>query len=308
MESVGSDLVVTALAALHQSEKHVSLLYSKGLLYWVFSDDWPAKNAAAGRLFASLDDACAAELSVAPPGSLGYYNDADLRIAARFLKAYPQGMLLDVGANYGREAIRLALLKRHLGFAVSEGPSVIALEPGPVRHLAAVNIDFHDVREIELLPCAAGAKRTYAPISIAEDNTLSGSLVLQKENRPTLLVKVTPLDDVLSYYNVDAPVFLKVDTQGGESEVLAGLSAFRKDHPICGIFEFSPGIMKRLVDPKDFLKSLLDDFTIIDIGQAHGENRTIERNDIDDFLAEIAASELKLTDLILIDKRIDGFG
>lgn|GEM_PF-2266575 len=300
--------VETALAALQSTGRELKLLYSKGLLYFVFEDDWPVRNAAADRIFTSFDEvsACAKERDIAMPGSLGYQSGIDFRMISALLKKHPGAAILDVGANYGREAIRYALFRRCLGLAAeSDRPAIIALEPCPVRHVAAVNFDLHNAPEIRILPCAAGAERKYANITFRPDNTLGGSLVMEGGDRASLLVQVRPLDDVLSELNIDQPVFMKVDTQGVEAQVMEGVREYLKDHPVISIIEFAPRLLCRATDVADFLNSLVQQFHVFDLGWQRKGLTKVDSQSVTGFINGLNAVG-EHTDLLLIDRRLDG--
>lgn len=301
--------VELALSAIHALGRPLKLLYGRGLVYFVFGDDWPAKQCRPENLFNSLTEflATAAQRQLAPPGSSQFSSEKDLNVYRTMFSTSAETRYIDVGANYGRETIRAALFRRALELpARRDHPSALAFEPCPVRHVAALNLDLHDVPEVRLLPYAIGAADGYAPISFGVENTLGGSLVATPRGvLQELLVKVVSLDGILHRHNIDAPLFMKVDAQGAEPLILAGMKNYLKEHPVCGVFEFAPGLMRKAASPREFLAGLTETFRIFDRGFDGSKHRPVQLDDVPTFVDEVMRTEVRFTDLLLLDKRLD---
>jgi FkbM family methyltransferase len=127
----------------------------------------------------------------------------------------PGDVVWDVGANLG--AISLSAAR-----VVGPGGMVVALEPeagcaAAVRRNAQLNgIGWIDVREV-----AAAARTGEAEVIVVEDTLWSrlasvGEHELEVDRR---LVPACALDDL----DAPAPALVKIDVEGGELEVLAGM-------------------------------------------------------------------------------------
>jgi FkbM family methyltransferase len=301
--------VEIALAALHAEGRPLKILYAKGVAYFIFADDWPATQCKPENLFSSLGEflSAAKGRNLATPGCSEYNRGAEFDLFRQMAGVAPQTVTVDIGANYARETVRHAIFRRSLNLPTSDQrPAILAFEPCPVRHVAALNIDLHDLPEVRLLPYAIGAANGYLPIAFGAENTLGGSLVAKAQGTPReLTVKVAALDSVLEQFSIDAPLFMKVDTQGAEPLVLEGMKHYLADHPICGIFEFAPGLLNKIVKPAEFLKRLLDRFKIFDFSQREPSAHAVLAAEADAFVADVLARDTHFTDLVLLDRRLN---
>ncbi len=123
----------------------------------------------------------------------------------------PGDCVIDVGANIGLYSLLAAS-------RVGRG-RVIALEPDS---LAAArlreNTDLNHLRNVELHIKAAGAQPGEAKLTMGLDTI--NHMVGEATNVPSVLVKVTALDDLVD--PGDTVALVKLDTEGFESEVLRG--------------------------------------------------------------------------------------
>lgn len=139
----------------------------------------------------------------------------------QFIKA--GDLCFDVGANIGnRTKIFLAL-----------DAKVIAVEPQKDCSFF-LKYYFRNNKSVEIIPKALGGKEGKADLYISDGNTVS-SMSPEWINRvkqtgrfgnnqwsSTVQVQVTTLDELISKYGL--PVFIKIDVEGYEYEVISGLS------------------------------------------------------------------------------------
>jgi FkbM family methyltransferase len=145
------------------------------------------------------------------------------RIYAPFVG--PGDLVFDVGAHLGDRSAAFATL----------GARVVALEPQP--HLARWFRRLVGARpEVTLLPAAAGPEPGTATLAMSDATPTVSTLAhgwrarLPEENRSfrrvrwerRLEVPVTTLDRLIEEYGL--PRFCKIDVEGFEARVLAGLS------------------------------------------------------------------------------------
>ena len=131
----------------------------------------------------------------------------------------------DIGANVGHYAAI---------FSDRVGPNghVVAFEPAPDTFslLAAAT---EDRTNVTLVPCALGAERGTAPITIAADATAGvHSLVTRDSAGAMAMVAVERGDDVRAERNLPVPTVIKIDVEGFEYEVIQGLARTLAD-PTC---------------------------------------------------------------------------
>jgi FkbM family methyltransferase len=134
-------------------------------------------------------------------------------------------LIFDVGANvgqYGRE------LRWHVGY----NGRIVSFEPLKVAYDALIRTAAGDSLWEVAERTAIGAERGSIPLNVAGNSVSSSVLsmlashtnaVPKSRYTGTELVQVVPLDVVApKYFREDTVAFLKIDTQGYESQVLRG--------------------------------------------------------------------------------------
>jgi FkbM family methyltransferase len=157
-----------------------------------------------------------------------YYGDRQRRAAldrhyARFVAA--GDLVFDIGSHVGD---RVAAFRRL-------GARVIAVEPQPAL-ATTLRLFYGRDRAVTLVESAVGRERGAIALKLNLDNptvsTASEAFIAAAHDAPgwegqhwtrTIEVPVTTLDALIARYGT--PRFVKVDVEGYEAEVLAGLSA-----------------------------------------------------------------------------------
>ena len=134
----------------------------------------------------------------------------------------PGMTVVDVGANVGFLSTRFARLV---------GPSgrVVAFEPGPenLRYLRA-NTERNGLGVIEIQPLAAGAARGRATLFLRQEGSLHGLHAEAGERlQGQVEVEVAPLEEIVT----EAVDLIKIDAEGSEMEVLAGMNGLLARSP-----------------------------------------------------------------------------
>ncbi len=156
-----------------------------------------------------------------------YYGDTERdaamdRMYARFLK--PGGLAFDVGSHVGD---RIGSFRRN-------GARVVALEPQPLC-ARVIRTLYADDANVTLLESACGPKSGSLTLHINSDNptvtTASAEFVKAADGAGgwegqtwdrAIDVPVTTLDALITTHGM--PDFVKIDVEGFEADVLAGLS------------------------------------------------------------------------------------
>jgi len=144
-------------------------------------------------------------------------------------------IVFDIGANIGN---RTKIFRRL-------GASVVALEPQPYC-LSILNQAFKNDIKVIVVAAAAGREEGTAEMKIASGHVVSSLAPewigeVTKSRRfgdvswnKTISCTLTTVDHLIAIYGV--PSFIKIDVEGYESQVIAGLSS-----PVSGLsFEFTP--------------------------------------------------------------------
>ena len=180
----------------------------------------------------------------------GVYEKAETRF---FQSACRDGMtFLDVGANLGYYT---ALAAR----AVGPNGRVLAVEPDPdsfgyLEQTIAANA----VGNVEAFPVAASDAPATLPLYISTDNRGDNRLYASGEDRPQVEVAARPLDALLRENKIDTVNLIKIDVQGYEPKVIAGLRETITASPnLTLLTEFWPqGIDEAGEDANEFLRTL----------------------------------------------------
>ena len=150
------------------------------------------------------------------------HRDAMERLYRRFVK--PDDLVFDVGAHVGD---RVAAFRRL-------GARVVAVEPQPALRTMLKLLHGRD-RAVVIEPVALGRVEGSVELKLNLDNptvsTASSDFIRAADGAPgwegqawtrTITVPITTLDALIARHGV--PAFIKIDVEGFEAQVLAGLS------------------------------------------------------------------------------------
>ena len=179
-------------------------------------------------------------------------------------------LALDVGVNYGEFLI---------GTRYPTGCRVVGIEPNPA--LAPIvdrSVRAHpDRRAITVHQVLASDAQGELTLSIDPlwSGTASAAATVTRDGRPPQerTVPARTLDSLALDPAADGPMVFKIDVEGWEERVLAGMSGLRIRHrPAVGLIEFDPDHLRRAgSDPR----------TVFELASAGGDVRTVShRGDI----------------------------
>lgn len=157
----------------------------------------------------------------------GSYEPQETRLLSRLLR---RGMtVVDAGANWGY----FTLLSAHI---VGTTGRVVSLEPDPrVFALLQRNLSLNDLPQVTALALAAGASRGTLTLdgyhAFAANRGVSRIDAHADPLRSTTFtVACERVDDVIGERGVDAVDLVKIDVEGAEDGVLAGMEAGLRTH------------------------------------------------------------------------------
>ena len=135
----------------------------------------------------------------------------------------PGSVALDVGANCGYYALTFADL----------GATVHAFEPqAALAHTLRESVQLNGAR-VTVVEAACGAEAGETMLYESSDPYFSGMATLVAEyytlSRPATPVPVVALDDYCAA-NALAPALVKIDVEGFEAEVIAGMARIMAEH------------------------------------------------------------------------------
>jgi len=126
-------------------------------------------------------------------------------------------VVLDVGAHIGYYTLRAAQ-------AVGPEGVVISVEPDPRNFkILQKNVTSNKLRNVKLINCALGSSSEYAPFKMST-NPLVSELAKESQNRNLSLIKVEvkTMDELCEKLGVQRLNWVKIDVEGGASDVLRG--------------------------------------------------------------------------------------
>lgn len=182
--------------------------------------------------------------------ALGVYENDEIRFLASVVR--PGMTILDIGANIG-------LYTALLGKATGPAGRVYAFEPDPeslsfLRKTIAANQFSH----VEVVPTAAAAQTGTRRLYTCSQNRGDNRLYENELADGFLDVEVIRIDDYLKSINTNRVDLIKIDVQGFEAEVIAGLEQTIRSSPkLILLSEFWPdGLRQAGADPLKLLQSL----------------------------------------------------
>jgi FkbM family methyltransferase len=200
-----------------------------------------------------------------------------------FMRQIKPGMaVIDVGANFGYYTCLFA-------DATGAKGRVLAIEPAPatarlLRDTVQLN-GFAGYTHVEEAAC--GDSESEIAIYIPENEPKNASVFNMPGTKPTL-VRQTTLDIMCAAWpRVD---MIKIDAEGAEEAIFAGMQEIWKKHRPQLIIEFNAG---RYANPRAFLEQLSAGRRMTEVGfDGNAKSITIDqilqRQPIDDWLLQIA--------------------
>ena len=225
---VGARLLDRALIAYARGPEHPAKIRA---LRWLI------RRLAAGRM--RFRYARGATIAVDPSDYIGWailrtghYEASSLDLALRLVAATP-GLFIDVGANFGWYSCAIATIS---------GATVVAIEPDCANCAALrANLALNEFRNASVVNAAVGVAPDAVPMIRRSDGT-SGTMAIDTARGDGAWVATLPLDLLLSRV-VDPPMrpaLIKIDVEGSEPQVLAGLDFSGPFRPRNIIMEYEP--------------------------------------------------------------------
>lgn len=192
--------------------------------------------------------------------SLTYWADLTSPIEAEIVERHRPSLFIDVGANYG-----FTTLGHH---SLNPGCRFVAIEPSP-RLLPYLrrNLDSNGLADAEILPQICSDSLGIGTISLnpssSQDNRVTG-----EGGWASVSVGATTLDAITSSRVAEHDsVFIKVDTQGFEQQVMRGGESFLGANTNWIMrSEFAPyWLRSQGTDPVDLLRYLIDRYAVAEL-------------------------------------------
>lgn len=254
-------------------------------------------------------------LKINPRGGGGVYRtnamfaDCHDPVYERISALLHPAVVLDIGANIGFAAIQLSR-------AFPDAQLIVA-EPNRTLHeLLEFNLSSNDCRNYQLVDAAVGDDSGTLVFQLNQAFSADSRVRGLRDGFEEVTVNQTTLDELLAPHQ-GKPVFIKIDTQGYERQVLDGGAAFFRSNPrFLAKAEFAPALLEGAgTEPGRFLEDLLTRFTVAELGRSRfkGDNvpeifsRCLEPADVSAFVSYVrllARDDAGWTDLLLGPKHL----
>jgi len=179
------------------------------------------------------------------------------RAEARVAQLQPGDFFLDVGAHIG-------FLSLQASRRVGEGGRVLALEPSRREYQRLIHhIGHPQFRNVSAIHAAAGAADTIQKLSVSPHHSGLNHLALPGDPEVHLEeVPVVRIDTLLARHGCGkAPQLIKIDVEGAEMEVLAGMRELLATRPPpCLVVEISPDLLRKSGSSQEKLYAFMKGF------------------------------------------------
>lgn len=166
----------------------------------------------------------------------------------------PGDYAIDVGANVGYHALHMATI-------VGEKGKIFAFEPHPGNcELIELSIEANHLTNLELFPYAAGDAAGEIELLVEGNHTnarLNTNPDFDSSTAKKYPVRIVKIDEYLG--DIPRLRFVKIDAEGAEPMVVAGMSELITLHRPILLFEFFPDFIRMTSqsDPEQFLEQII---------------------------------------------------
>jgi FkbM family methyltransferase len=216
---------------------------------------------------------------------------------------------VDVGCQYGFGAMSAARRMRAYG----KNNRVFAFDPGVAADLAPYNVAISNLLDqvtFERLAVSDAPRvaTVFTELGHSENNrTVNRTLNQEAISYP---VMATSLDEYARVKDVFEHLIVKIDTQGAEAEIFAGMQRLLNERCITVITEFTPWALASSVDAVEWLSTALQQFTAFDLPdidpgtiRSHRAPR-VPTHDVAGFVKQVDERPSRYADLLLLPKKL----
>ncbi len=214
--------------------------------------------------------------------------------------------VIDVGASYGFESIFTAQFSRVNG----HDTPVVAFEPGVTATLLGQNVILNGVSGLVRVEHAAisnysGLGLVFGEAGHSENNRIINRWI--EGEHQCSLCQIDSLDAYVARNGITGSLLVKVDTQGGEPEVLDGMADLFANHPTVLVVEFTPSAILNRISPRKYLERLGALGTLCDLAQGgplaplwDPPLRIVPERGFDDFIQTVEGRYFGWSDVLVI--------
>lgn len=214
---------------------------------------------------------------------------------------------IDVGANYGLDLLRTTAFMK----AYDVDCPVVAFEPGQPARLLTFTLLANELGEVVTVENMAASDRT-TPVILNFDPLHSEDGRIVERDTPNFawadVVRSVSLDDYVETQQLPENIIAKIDTQGAEPEVLAGMSRLLSRGRVVAICEFTPWAIRSRIEPSEFLRKIDQTHFLFDLGPNRERCVALDATDFESFPEHISGTQARWTDLLLVPRTCPELG
>ena len=291
--------------AILASGRSVDLIQFRTYAFYVFAQDWlhnAMRPENRGLSAPEIERRVAAGTLTRPGSYAGDFDAVDQKLCRRFIERFGPVSLADIGANYGHEGMRYALLAREIGQPMAHHACV---EPAHAGLVLPANMVLHGLGEARIVCAALAGTDSIDLLHFAENATTCGTLTDNpaSDRGKTVPVRLAHWDKLAEELGFSGPTFFKIDIQGAEKHFLDGAADYLAGNPCAGVCEFLPHDFGSAAAATEFLSRFAAGYHLIDAGMLRDRAIPVE-DAFDEHVARILAQEKRWTDLLFFPRSL----
>lgn len=250
--------------------------------------------------------------SVRPQSPAAVYDSPGADILERLFCHYWLNNLdftyFDIGCQYGSSVIGAARFIQACGGR----NAIYCFEPGVAGQLAPFNFKLNTLDIPVVLERVAVTDGDHPVILFAEYAHSENNRIINRDPASELLsyvVSGTSVDHYVAAKNISGNLILKIDTQGGEYDVLAGMVNVLAERLTTTLMEFTPAALSTRTNPAVWLERF-GDYHMLDVptfNTLEADRKPcsmIDPSQAASFVASVDQRPAKYTDILLLPKAI----
>jgi hypothetical protein len=139
----------------------------------------------------------------------------------------------------------------------------------------------------------------------SENNRIVNPVSRRERGDISVAVECQKVDSFLKTHDAFGPALVKIDTQGAEPGVLAGMRELLRLQPVAGTMEFTPDAIRGAADPDAFVQKLLETHYVFNQGVLDSRLEEITEGNLEGFGAHVFNTPHRWVDLMLVPKAVD---
>ena len=216
---------------------------------------------------------------------------------------------VDIGANVGLNAIAQSVFYKRC----NKANRIYAFEPGRVFSLLERAVKLNQIDD--MTTCVRAALTDHdgsATFYLTPAQSAASSLLVEATMRPGIVESAKTVVDAIRFdrfarqMRPAGGLLAKIDAEGADFKVLDGMRHTLSDR-LCTIqIELYPALVDAYTDPAVRLRSLADDFALIDVGVTPHIQIGAGQADIAAFVGNVRSRANPTTDVFLVPKKLPG--